>query len=76
MARIHLDPGEEFEHYHSTASTSTLEEGSAEIRHPGGRQELVTGRPITTPARTSHVIVNTGSGVAIINCGCHAPPPN
>ncbi|MFB6437533.1 cupin domain-containing protein [Streptomyces sp. NPDC056411] len=70
---IILEPGEEFEHYHSGASTSTLKEGTADIRQAGRQQTLIIGETITTPAMTSHTLINTGTAVAAINYGNHAP---
>jgi mannose-6-phosphate isomerase-like protein (cupin superfamily) len=74
VARILLEPGEEFEHSHSVASVSLLETGRASIRH-GEKTELLTiGVPVVTPANVSHTIVNTGTIIATVNCQ-HAPPP-
>uniref|UniRef100_UPI003B21A1CD cupin domain-containing protein n=1 Tax=Streptomyces antimycoticus TaxID=68175 RepID=UPI003B21A1CD len=72
---IILEPGEEFEHYHSGPSTSTLEKGTADIRQSGRQQTLIVGESIITPAMTSHTLINTGTAAAAINCGNHAPHP-
>lgn len=74
MARISLEPGEEFEHSHSVTSVSLLKVGRADIRHGEKTEPLTIGVPVVTPAGVSHTIVNTGTIIATVNCQ-HAPPP-
>ncbi len=75
MAKIILDPGEVFEHYHTGTSTTTLLDGDAELTIGDRKVALVRGVVTSVPAGTPHAIHNIGSTVVLIDCGVHAPPP-
>jgi quercetin dioxygenase-like cupin family protein len=68
MARIELEPGERFEHTHTEASTTYLVSGQVEIEIAGVALPL-TSVPMAIPANTPHVMVNVGSGIAMVGCG-------
>jgi quercetin dioxygenase-like cupin family protein len=75
MAEIVLEPGEVFEHRHSSTSTTTLIAGSVEFAMAGRARVLVEGETILVPADVPHVSTNIGQGPARIGCGLHAPSP-
>lgn len=69
MARIILEPGEAFEHYHAGRSLTMLTSGNAELHMTGSVQSLELQRPVEVPPATAHRLVNVGPGEAVIYCG-------
>ena len=74
MAIIILEPGEEFEHCHSTESTTYLIEGRIKYRSEGKSYLLKKGQKVSTPANKWHTLENVGKTAAKFGCG-HFPLP-
>lgn len=68
MADILLEPGESFEHFHVDESTSELVSGSVELVLPSETRIMKQGREERIPAKTRHVLKNTGEKVARVRC--------
>lgn len=66
--RMTLDLGEVFEHTHAGNSTTTLLEGQVDLIAAGTRTALVVGVPTALAANVSHVLVNTGRELAVLDC--------
>lgn len=66
--RMTLDIGEVFEHAHAGSSTTTLLEGQVDLIAGGKRTALVVGVPTALAANVSHVLVNTGHALAVLDC--------
>jgi quercetin dioxygenase-like cupin family protein len=63
-----LDVGETFEHTHAGSSFTTLLEGQVDLIAEGTRTSLVVGVPTALAANVSHVLVNTGRALAVLDC--------
>lgn len=68
MARIILDPGEEFEHYHTDESLTRLVSGRVTLTCEGQSRELCRNEAVCVPAGAAHTIVNIGSTRARVDC--------
>ena len=68
MAKIILEPGEQFEHYHAGPSVTELLEGSVRLDMRDQIQTLKTGEKIDVPAAAAHTLVNTGATPAAVFC--------
>jgi uncharacterized cupin superfamily protein len=66
--RMSLDPGETFEHAHRGASITTLIEGRVDMIADGVRTALEVGVASAIGAAVSHVLVNVGDTVAVLDC--------
>ena len=75
MAKISLEPKEQFEHFHLTESYSTLIKGSIKFSIENEFFYPKEGDTITIPAKKIHCMENVGDIVAIIDCA-HYPPKN
>ncbi|MFL6137789.1 MAG: hypothetical protein ACJ74O_08330 [Frankiaceae bacterium] len=78
MAVIILEPGEIFEHQHSTDSYSRLLAGDVVIATDGAGAPLPLMERVPTRAGVSHSLTNAGTTVALIECSMHrstSPPP-
>ena len=78
MARITLEPGERFEHYHDHASRTEHIVGSVDVVMASGRLSLRPGESVDIPAMIPHAMVNVGNVPATVNCTNHvaADPKN
>jgi len=68
MAKIILDPGEQFEHSHDQTSQTILEEGNVDLKMLGDKITLNIGQVVDVPAHTSHTLVNQGDVRAQVQC--------
>lgn len=72
MASITLNPGESFEHIHTTESITTHVEGMLELLIEDKRIQLRINEAVVIPPMVTHTIVNIGSSIAIFDCNGHA----
>lgn len=68
MATILLEPGESFDHMHATLSESILVDGAVHYEAAGKRFSMRRGEHVVAQAGERHVLHNTGSTVATVNC--------
>lgn len=68
MAKIILEPGEKFEHYHSDSSVTEMLEGKVQIEMNAQARTLKVGDKIEVPPATAHTLVNIGSIPAAVLC--------
>ncbi len=72
MARIVLEPGEVFEHYHSYESYSVGVSGKLDLTVGGTTIPLLENKREIIPANTPHSITNMGNIVGSFDCGSHS----
>lgn len=68
MAKIVLEQGEEFEHFHSLESRTILLEGNAELVYYGNVQKLRLNQEVIVPAKVAHTLRNVGTIMATVAC--------
>lgn len=68
MAKIILEPGEQFEHFHSEPSKTILLKGEAKINFRNVEMPLIIQNAVEVPALASHTLVNVGMNEAVIWC--------
>lgn len=73
MAKIILEPNEQFEHTHTVYSETTLISGKIEFTIDKNKRMLHEGEVIKIPAHKLHIMQNVGDVVAVVDCA-HAPP--
>jgi mannose-6-phosphate isomerase-like protein (cupin superfamily) len=72
MARIVLEPGEVFEHYHSYESYSIRVSGQLELTVGSKSIKLLGNKREIIPANTPHSITNIGKVIGAFDCGSHS----
>ena len=75
MASIILDPGEVFEHSHTTDSITHLRRGSIRLNYGADSVRMHRGQRLEIPAGVPHTLENVGTGRAYVSC-YHAPNPD
>jgi mannose-6-phosphate isomerase-like protein (cupin superfamily) len=75
MAKITLEPGEQFAHSHAFESSTVLLAGEASLRMQGRDTVLIVNQPVFVPSDTEHVLVATGREKAFLDCARCSPPP-
>lgn len=73
MAKITLDAGEQFAHFHTFESSTVLLAGDASLRMQGSETALIINQPVIVPAHTEHVLIGR-SEKAVLDCSRCAPP--
>lgn len=68
MAKIILEPGERFEHYHSEPSVTEALEGAIKLEMNAQARTLKVGEKIEVPSATAHTLVNIGATPAAVSC--------
>ena len=74
MAKITLDPGEQFAHFHTFESKTVLLAGKANLRMQGKETALAVNKPIIIPPHTEHVLIAKGQRKVLLDCGACMPP--
>jgi quercetin dioxygenase-like cupin family protein len=72
MAKIALNPGEEFEHIHTGETYTTHLSGVIELTFNKEKIILNENQKVTIPAKTSHAAKNIGNTIAFFDCSSHA----
>jgi mannose-6-phosphate isomerase-like protein (cupin superfamily) len=68
MAKIILEPGEVFEHFHSESSQTVLLEGRVQMAFGEKMIPLVVNQAVNVPAQQSHTLTNSGATDAVVWC--------
>jgi len=68
MARITLDPGEIFEHYHGSESVTEHISGRLQLQTETEERPLAHGESYKVPPNTRHTLVNVGDEPATVAC--------
>jgi mannose-6-phosphate isomerase-like protein (cupin superfamily) len=68
MAKIILEPGEVFEHFHSESSQTVLLEGRVQMTFGSHHLSLVQNEVVPVPAHQSHTLTNVGLTEAVVWC--------
>ena len=68
MAKIILEPGEVFEHFHSEPSQTVLLEGLVQMTFGEKFVPLVLNQMVDVPAQMSHTLKNVGTKEAVVWC--------
>lgn len=74
MAKIILEPLEEFEHNHQEDSFTILLSGEATFALTGQEIHMELNKRYLTPAGQVHIMRNTGKEDCVLGCGLHKPP--
>jgi quercetin dioxygenase-like cupin family protein len=77
MSEISLEPGEVFEHIHSSPSLTTLVEGDMSLEIGGVVTKLRVDEPVAIEAGVSHRLINSSEGPGTVRCYYKPakPPP-
>jgi mannose-6-phosphate isomerase-like protein (cupin superfamily) len=68
MAKIILEPGEVFEHFHSESSQTVLLEGLVQMTFGNNHLSLIPNEAVPVSAHQSHILTNVGTTEAVVWC--------